>query len=169
MQQQIKTASPEMSSPEGASQEIMKQGLTTRSIRFEPLWRVGFQAPPEDVERIMQQVCAVTPLRMGAYDRCAYQAAGGTERYRPLEGAAAGPETETRLRPGVVEVSFQLERDRDLLERVAEAIFAVHSYQEPVITVEEIVASRSRGLDDKDNPHRWWNQGGDWKKKDAVP
>jgi hypothetical protein len=44
-------------------------------------------------------------------------------------------------------------------------IFQIHSYQEPVIRVESILGSRSKGLDDKDNPNRWWNSAGDWKKK----
>jgi hypothetical protein len=102
---------------------------------------------------------------VGKYDSNAYQSAAGMERYRPLEGAAAGPESEVRKRPGVVEVSFELEEDQALLERVVELIFQLHSYQEPVIRVESILGSRSKGLDDKDNPNRWWNTAGDWKKK----
>ncbi|HVJ39898.1 MAG TPA: hypothetical protein VM639_00305 [Dongiaceae bacterium] len=142
--------------------------FTTASMRFEALWLVTFQAPQEDVARILAAVTAVAPLQIGKYDRNAFETATGTEHYRPLAGAAAGAESETRLRPGVAEVSFQVPRDRALLEGVVEAIFAVHSYEEPVILVREILASRSRGLPDKDNPHRWWNQGGDWKKAEAA-
>jgi hypothetical protein len=136
----------------------------TTSVRMEAMLLLRFQAPPEDVDRIMSAVLALTPLAMGKYDSNAYQSAGGIERYRPLEGAVVGVETELRKRPGVVEVSFQLPQDRDLLERVVEAIFQVHSYQEPMIAVEEILVSRSKGLDDSKNPHRWWNTTGDWKK-----
>ena len=64
----------------------------------------------------------------------------------------------------MVEVAFQLPKDPDLLERVIEAIFQVHSYQEPTITVGEVLVSRSKGLDDSQNPHRWWNSTGDGKK-----
>ena len=140
------------------------QAFTTRSMRFEPLWLVTFQAPAEDVDRVLAAVTAVTPLQLGKYDRNAFETATGTEHYRPLAGAAAGAEGETRHRPGVCEVSFQLMRDPAVLDAVVEAIFAVHSYEEPVILVREILASRALGLPDKDNPHRWWNQGGDWKK-----
>ncbi|HVJ32279.1 MAG TPA: hypothetical protein VND94_04120 [Terriglobia bacterium] len=143
-------------------------GFATTSMTFEALWLVTFQAPKEDVARVLEAVTAVTPLRIGKYDRNAFETATGTEHYRPLDGAAAGAESETRLRPGVAEVSFQLPRDNAVLERVVEAIFAVHSYEEPVILLREILASRSRGLPDKDNPHRWWNQGGDWKKAEAA-
>ena len=50
------------------------------------------------------------------------------------------------------------------LNNVIEAIYEVHSYYEPVITVTEVLRSQCKGLDDKDNPHRWWNKEGDWKK-----
>ena len=137
----------------------------TPSVRMEAMLLLRFLAPPEDVERILAAVCALAPLTIGKYDSNAYQTAGGIERYRPLEGAAAGPETEVRKRPGVVEVSFQLPAEPDLLERVVEAIFQVHCYQEPTISVENVLVSRSKGLDDSDNPHRWWNTTGDWKQK----
>jgi hypothetical protein len=142
-------------------------GFETISMRMEAMQQIAFQAPPEDVERIMAAVSALTPLTMGKYDSNAFQSAGGIERYRPLEGAAAGAETEIRQRPGVVEVTFHLAPDPGLLEKVVEAIFRVHSYQEPLITVAPVLVSRSKGLDDSDNPHRWWNTTGDWKKATA--
>jgi len=136
----------------------------TPSVRMESMLILRFQAPEADVDRIMAAVATVTPLAMGKYDNNAYQSAGGIERYQPLAGAAAGAETETRRRPGVVEVSFQLPADRDLLERVVETIFQIHSYQEPFIAVEPALVGRSKGLDDSKNPHRWWNTTGDWKE-----
>ncbi len=145
---------------------MMTQGFETKSVRMERLLMLRVFAPEEDVDRIMEHVCSITPLTQGGkYDSNAFQSAAGIERYRPLEGAAAGPETEVRKRPGVVELSFEMPDDQALLERVVETVFQVHSYQEPVIKVQEIVVSRSKGLDDKDNPHRWWNTTGDWKKK----
>jgi len=139
----------------------------TVSVRMQAMLQVSVQAPVEDIDRIMAAVSALDPLIMGAYDNNAFQSAAGIERYRPLEGAAAGAETEIRQRPGVVQVGFHLPKDQGLLERVIEAIFQVHSYQEPLITVQDVLASRSKGLDDKNNPHRWWNTTGDWKKTTA--
>ena len=137
----------------------------TKSIRMERLYTVRMLAPVEDVDRIMEHVCRITPLRHCAYDCNAWQSASGIEHYRPLEGAVAGAETEVRKRPGVVEVSFELPCDQALLERVIETIYDVHSYQEQTIKVQEVLVSRTRGLDDKANPHRWWNTTGDWKQK----
>jgi hypothetical protein len=138
-------------------------GFETHSVLMEPKLLLRFQAPMEDVDRIMTEVCALTPLIVGTYDSNAYQTAGGIERYRPLAGAAAGAESDLRMRPGVVEVSFRLPVDQKLLADIVETIFQVHSYQEPFITVEQILASRSKGRDDSKNPHRWWNTTGDWK------
>ncbi len=144
------------------------QGFETTSVRMERLLEMRVFAPEEDANRIMEHVCQVTPLAQGdKYDSNAYQSAAGVERYRPLDGAAAGAETEVRKRPGVVELSFELPDDQALLDRVVETVFQVHSYQEPVIKVQPVLVSRSKGLDDSDNPHRWWNTTGDWKKKQS--
>ena len=138
----------------------------TRSARMELVNLVTVHAPAEDIDRIMSAVTVITPLQMGAkFDQNAYEFAEGVERYRPLQGTHTGAETDTRKRPGVVSVNFELPLDQPLLEQVIEAIFQVHSYQEPVIRVQEIVSCRSKGLDDSQNPHRWWNATGDWKKK----
>ena len=143
---------------------MAKTGFETLSVSMVPMRLLTFQAPVEDVERIMAAVIAITPLTMGAYDSNAYQSAPGTERYRPLEGAAAGAESKLRQRPGVVEVCFELPDVQEITERVIEAIFQAHSYQEPVIRLQTILSSRSKGLDDSKNPNRWWNSTGDWKK-----
>jgi hypothetical protein len=142
----------------------MTAAFETASVRMEPQLLVTVLAPSEDVERIMARVTQIVPLIMGAYDNNAFVSAGGIERYRPREGAAAGAEEGVRQRPGTVTISFQMTRDQALLAKVVEAIFQIHSYQEPLITVQEALASRSKGLDDSKNPHRWWNTTGDWKK-----
>lgn len=139
-------------------------GFETLSVSMVPLRLLTFQAPAEDVDRIMAAVVAIVPLTMGVYDSNAYQSAPGVERYRPLEGAAAGAESDLRRRPGVVEVVFELPDAQDVTETVIEAIFQAHSYQEPVIRLQAILSSRSKGLDDSKNPNRWWNSAGDWKK-----
>lgn len=143
---------------------MAKMELNTRSVRMEQVYLMRIQAPAEDVDRLMAAVVGITPLEMGKYDNNAYQTAPGIERYRPREGAVAGAESDVRLRPGIVEVTFQLPHDAGLVRQVVEAVFQVHCYQEPCITLEEILASRSKGLDDRDNPNRWWNTTGDWKQ-----
>ena len=146
---------------------MLDQAFDTKSVRMAPMFLLTLQAPIDDVDRIMEAVVEIAPLAMGRYDCNAYQSGAGVERYRPLEGAVAGPEVEVRKRPGVIELSFELPDDRSVVERVVEAIFQVHSYQEPVIRIQAILSSRSKGLDDSGNPNRWWNTTGDWMQKNA--
>ena len=146
---------------------MSSQAFETTSVRMERMLHLRFQAPAEDVDRIMEHVCRILPLVHGSYDQNAYQSGPGIERYRPREGAVAGAESELRRRPGVVEVSFDMPDERALLEQVIETIFQVHCYQEPTIRVQETLACRAKGLDDRQNPHRWWNTTGDWKRKSA--
>ncbi len=93
---------------------MIERGFETTSVRMTPLLLVTFQAPGADVDRITEAVTAITPLPMGKYDSNAYQSASGIERYRPLEGAAAGAERDLRRRPGTVEISFELPDDEEL-------------------------------------------------------
>lgn len=143
------------------------QEFETASLVMQRMLRLTVQCPTEDVPRLAA-VAKVAPLAMGKYDNNSYQSAAGIERYRPLDGAAVGAETDVRERQGVVEVGFELPDDEALIARVVEAVFQAHSYQEPVIRLEAILTSRSKGLDDSANPHRWWNTNGDWKAHPAT-
>lgn len=140
----------------------------TASALMVKMLLVTVGAPSEDIERIMDRVCSIVSLPQGPmYDRNSFESAPGYERYRPLAGAVAGAEQETRKRPGVVTVTFELDNDQAVLATVVEQIFQVHSYQEPVIRISEVLTCRSKGLDDRNNPNRWWNNAGDWKPKQS--
>jgi hypothetical protein len=143
--------------------QIIQTGFDTRPIEMQPMWLITYQAPAEDIDRVFDAICAITPLVQGNTDRNGYRAPGGQEYYRPREGTPTGAEDELRRRPGVDEMRFFLPRDESVLDAVIEAIYEVRSYYEPVIIVQEVLRSLCRGLDDSDNPHRWWNKNGDWK------
>jgi len=145
------------------AQNIIQTGFETRPITMEPLWLIQFQAPSADVDRIFDEVLKIVSLRQGKTDCNGYLAPGGIEYYRPLEGTPTGAEDAVRHRPDVGEMRFFVPRDTDSLNQIIEAIYEVHSYYEPVITVQDVLRSTCKGLDDKANPHRWWNKGGDWK------
>ncbi len=142
---------------------ILETGFDTRPLLLEPMWVLTFQAPAEDIDRIFDAVRSVTPLVHGKTDQNGYRAPGGFEYYRPREGTPTGAEDDIRKRPGVDEMRIFLPRDTSILDAVIESIYEVHPYYEPVITVQEILRSAGKGLDDSDNPNRWWNRGGDWK------
>ncbi|WP_218940228.1 hypothetical protein [Denitrobaculum tricleocarpae] len=143
--------------------KILKDGFETHSMLMEPHWLVTFQAPVEDIDRIFEEITIHTPLQHGKTDKNGFRTSSGQEYYRPREGTPTGAEEEIRKRPGVDEMSFFIPQDNQVLERVIEAIYAVHSYYEPVVFVREVLRSRCKGLDDSRNPHRWWNKSGDWK------
>ena len=149
-----------------AANNIIQSGFDTRPINLQPMWLIMFQAPQEDVDRIFEAVTEVAPLAQGNTDRNGYRAPGGLEYYRPREGTPTGAEDDTRKRRDVDEMRFCIPRDVRLLNAVVEAVYEVHSYYEPVITVTDVLRSECKGLDDKSNPHRWWNKEGDWKKED---
>lgn len=135
------------------------------SGRLLPVWTLEIQTLPEDVDRILDAVIAVHPLSFGRYQRNAsVTASGGYETAQP----EAGSTTHTHVAdftPGgtekypVVELKISLDRDLATLERVMDAILAVHHYEEPVIFVREDFASRAAYDPNRDNPHRWWNNG----------
>lgn len=141
---------------------ILKTGFQTPAITMEAFWLLTYQAPAEDIDRVFEEIRKHAVLEQGKTDSNAYRAPGGIEYYRPREGTPTGAEDSVRKRPNVDEVRLFIPRDETLLHNVIEAIYAVHSYYEPVIFLQESLRSRCNGLDDQDNPHRWWNKSGDW-------
>lgn len=77
-------------------------------------------------------------------------------------------ESAVRQRHGVAEISFKLQQVDRLIATVIETIFQTHIYQEPVSRVVPILASRSKGVDAKENPNCWWNTIGEWKRVGGV-
>ena len=145
-------------------QDVFDTGFDTPAIRMLPYWRIRFLAPEAEVDALFDEIIKVAPLVYGKTDRNAIRAAPCHEYYRPLDGAPTGAESDTRKRPGIVEMSLAIPPDQAQLEAIIGVIYEYHSYYEPPISVEPILRSETRGLDDSDNPHRWWNRDGDWKQ-----
>ena len=131
---------------------------------FIPVWTLEIQTLPEDTDRILDEVMKVHPLGYGRYQRNASISAVGRETAQPeagstttthVDGFAAGG-TETYP---MVELKISIERDQAVLEKVMDAVLAVHHYEEPVIFVREDWASRAAYDPNSNNPHRWWNNG----------
>ena len=131
---------------------------------LEPIFLIEIQTLEEDTDRILDAILDVHPLGYGNYERNASISAPGKETTRPragttttthVDGFAAGT-TETYP---MVELKVSIERDLSALQRVMDAILAVHHYEEPVIFVREAWASRAAYNPKSNNPHRWWNNG----------
>jgi len=144
--------------------KLIDNGFEIPAIRMQPYWRIRFLAPVGEIDALFDEIIKVAPLVYGKTDRNAICTAPAHEYYRPLEGTPTGSESETRKRSGIVEMSMLIPPDQAQLEAIIEVIYENHSYYEPPITVEAVLRSETRGLDDSTNPNRWWNKDGDWKQ-----
>ncbi|MEL6480583.1 MAG: hypothetical protein AAFQ75_03955 [Pseudomonadota bacterium] len=135
-----------------------------KSGRFVPVWTIEIQTLPEDTDRILDAILEVYPLGYGRYERNASISAVGKETARPEPGSTTTTHVDgfeagaTETYP-MVELKISIERDTATLEKVMDAILAVHHYEEPVIFLREDWVSRAAYDPNSDNPHRWWNNG----------
>jgi len=132
-------------------------GLDFEAAYLEREWRVTVQTPRAGLEQLAAALGDALPLRQGAYDHCLYVRGAGRQRFRALDGSHAGAEG-TLQTTDAVEAVFSIPADAALLRRAFAVIFANHVQEEPTVQVQEVWGSRSRYLDDKDNPNRYWNR-----------
>jgi hypothetical protein len=144
--------------------QIFETGIDTKAIKMLPYWRIRFMAPDEEIDPLFDAIIEVAPLVYGRTDRNAIRSAPAVEYYRPMEGTPTGAEEGTRKRPGVTEMAVMIPPDENQLKAIIDVLYQNHSYYEPPITVEPILRSETKGLDDSNNPNRFWNKAGDWKK-----
>ncbi len=134
------------------------------SGRLVPVFTIEVQTLIEDTDRILDEILKVHPLGYGNYRRNAAISAEGRETARPNDGSTTTTHVEgfqagsTETYP-MVELKLSIERDVAVLERVMDAVLAVHHYEEPVIFVREDWVSRANYNPNSDNPNRFWNNG----------
>lgn len=138
-----------------ATHELDGFDMTPASLERE--WVVTVDTPNGGVEPVLEALGKELPLVQGPYDNCMYVRENGYQRFRALEGSHAGAEGTVQQTPAS-QIVFSLPPDRDLLSKAFDVIFAVHVNEEPTIRVEEVWGCRSKLLDDKDNPNRYWNR-----------
>jgi hypothetical protein len=142
----------------------MLENYKADSGTFEAVWTLEIQTLPEDTDRILDAVLEVHPLAYGRYERTASISALGKETARPQANSTTTTH-KAGYRPGatetypMVELKISVERDLAVLERVMNAVLAVHHYEQPAIYLREDWASRANYDPNSDNPNRWWNNG----------
>ncbi len=132
-------------------------GFDMAPASLEREWVVTIDTPTRGVEPVLEALGRKLPLVQGPYDNCMYVRENGYQRFRALEGSHAGAEGTIQKTPAS-QIVFSIPPDRTLLSKAFDVIFAVHVNEEPTIRVEEVWGSRSKFLDDKDNPNRYWNR-----------
>ncbi len=120
-------------------------------------WRITIQCPTAGVEGLVKALGRDLPLQQGAYDNCLYVRQNGYQQFRALEGSHAGDEG-TIQTTKASEIVFTIASDAEILKLAFGVIFTYGVQEEPTVSVEEIWGSRSKYLDDKDNPNRYWNR-----------
>lgn len=119
-------------------------------IYLKKMYRITLFVPPSHLEGILENIMAINPLKYGKYDSVMWWSNEGTEQFRPLDGAVpAKGETNTVSRLPSVMVQFSLPHDDEVLNRVImEGIIPFHPWEEPVIQIHEILATRVSAVAD---------------------
>ncbi len=120
-------------------------------------WRISIQCPTAGVEGLIKALGRELPLQQGSYDNCLYVRQNGYQQFRALEGSHAGDEGTVQTTKAS-EIVFSIAPDPEILKLAFDVIFTYGVQEEPTVSVEEIWGSRSKYLDDKDNPNRYWNR-----------
>ena len=148
--------------PNSRSVNIMNNALDLNGTDLGPSvleaeWTVVIDIPVAGVSTVIDALEKNIPLIQGPYDCCIYLREGGHQRFRALQGSHAGAEGTIQQTPAS-QIVFSIPTDEVLLKRVFEIVFQSHVNEEPTIRVYPAWGSRSKLLDDKDNPNRYWNR-----------
>ena len=120
-------------------------------------WKITIDTPQGGVEPVLAALEKDLSIVQGPYDCCTFVRDNGYQRFRALQGSHAGAEGTVQQTPAS-QIVFSIPQDKELLSKAFGVIFAVHVNEEPTIRVEEAWGCRSKLLDDKDNPNRYWNR-----------
>lgn len=132
-------------------------GFDMTPAALEREWVITIDTPTGGVAPLLEALGKELPLLQGPYDNCLFVREACRQRFRALEGSHAGAEGTIQETPAQ-QVVFSIPPDQALLRKAFDVIFAVHVNEEPTIRLEEAWGSRSKLLDDKDNPNRYWNR-----------
>lgn len=132
-------------------------GLDLTPAVLEREWLIVIDTPTAGVEQVTTALGAQVPLVQGPYDSCLFVREAGYQQFRALEGSHAGTEG-TLQQTQAAQIEFSIPPDETLLAHVFDVVFAAHVNEEPTIRVSEVIGSRSKLLDDSDNPNRYWNR-----------
>lgn len=127
---------------------------------FVKSWMVWVELADRDDARVREAVVEAVGLEFGPYEGVAFESNSGVQFFRPKQGSKHGQMPDTVQMPARV-LTFTVKDDLTLLGKAVEAVRYAHSYEEPVILIQQIMASRADYSADRENPNRWWNRGFD--------
>jgi len=119
-------------------------------ICLKKMYRITLFVPPSHLEILVDSVIKTNPLRYGNYDSVVWWSSVGVEQFRPLDSAlpTEGSSNIKEKLPSVM-VQFSLPHDENMLEKVIkEGIISVHPWEEPVIQIHEVMATRTSSVEE---------------------
>lgn len=131
-----------------------------KTCKFVASWFVWVELADRDDERVRQAVTEAVGLEYGPYEGVAFESSAGMQFFRPQKGSKLGDTAETVEMPARV-LTFTVTGDTAILAKAIEAVRQTHSYEEPVIIIQQVWTSRADFSEDRENPNRWWNRGFD--------
>lgn len=134
----------------------LNANLTTCS--FVASWLVWVELADRDDARVRQAVVDAVGLEYGPYEGVAFESGTGMQFFRPKPGSKLGTSKDTVEMPARV-LTFTVAGGVETLAKAIEAVRYAHSYEEPVIVIQQVVTSRADYSEDRENPNRWWNRG----------
>lgn len=140
--------------------ELSEMNIALHSCKFVESWFVWVELADRDDERVRQAVTDAVSLEYGPYEGVAFESGAGMQFFRPKQGSKLGDTAESVEMPARV-LTFTVTGDAAKLAKAVEAVRHAHSYEEPVIIVQQVWASRADYSEDRENPNRWWNRGFD--------
>lgn len=136
--------------------------MTARQYWMETGHLVDVEVPEAELDRLLAGICGVVPLRHGEYEAVTFTSAPGVQRFRVLE-TARNAATQDAVAVPCVSLRFFLAEDCGALEKVLDALYDLHPYEEPVIYVHAVSRGRHVAGAGDDNPNRFWNRpAADW-------
>lgn len=132
------------------------KNLETENATIEEEYLVRVQIPTNDVTRVLKAIIAVSPLRYGNYEQVAFRYNAGTLQFKPLEGSK--PIETDLIHIACDEISFTVPKSDEMMATVIETIYETHPYEEPVVLIQEVMSTRFKYGQTKDNPNKWWNR-----------
>ena len=139
------------------SAEVSLDGLDVGDSILEAEWVITIDTPDGGVPQLLEALEAHIPLSQGPYDCCSFIRGSGQQRFRCLAGSHAGAEGTIQQTPAS-QIVVSIPRDEAQLKKIFKILFNSHVNEEPTIRVQEVWGSRSKLINDKDNPNRYWNR-----------
>lgn len=120
-------------------------------------FKIQTYLPEGDVAKTLNAITEIAPLQIGSYENVAFHSQPGIQKFRPIKGSHLGDSSQV-FDFSVVELTFSIPHDDEVLKAVIDRIFEVHIAEEPVIYIEEIWSTRAVSYLEKSNPNRFWNR-----------